>query len=109
LSYAAGTTQATKKRDGRYEGSSRNEFDATGPIEAKVLEEVLRRFSAVLDLTEGGQTIRTTGEHPFSDTANGCPPTSCKSATGSCARTARRLPDHRAVMVGEFDRWQGQG
>ena len=44
---------------------SRDEWNPAAPVEAKVVEEVFRRFARVLDLRVGGQTIRTTGEHPF--------------------------------------------
>ena len=44
---------------------SRSEFDPSGPIEAKVVEEVFVRVSPVLDLRVRGRTITTTGEHPF--------------------------------------------
>jgi hypothetical protein len=44
---------------------SRSEFDPTGPVEAKVVEEVFVRTAPVLHLRVGGRTITTTGEHPF--------------------------------------------
>ena len=44
---------------------SRDEHDATGPVEAKVIEEVFRRFGQVMWLTVAGQRIGTTSEHPF--------------------------------------------
>ncbi|WP_162668091.1 polymorphic toxin-type HINT domain-containing protein [Gemmata massiliana] len=44
---------------------SRDEFDPSGPVEAKVIEEVFVRTAPVLDLRVVGQTIATTGEHPF--------------------------------------------
>lgn len=44
---------------------ARSEWDPSGPIEAKVVEEVFERFSEVLHLHVAGQVIRTTGEHPF--------------------------------------------
>jgi len=44
---------------------SRSEFDPSGPIEAKVVEELFVTVSPVLDLRVGGQTITTTGGHPF--------------------------------------------
>ena len=36
------------------------ELDPAAPVEAKVVEEVFRRFARVLDLRVGGQLIRTT-------------------------------------------------
>jgi hypothetical protein len=44
---------------------SRSEFDASGAIEAKRVEEVFERFAGVLHLHVTGQVIRTTHEHPF--------------------------------------------
>ena len=44
---------------------TRDEWNPTAPVEAKVVEEVFRRFARVLDLRVAGQSIRTTGEHPF--------------------------------------------
>ena len=42
-----------------------SEYDAAGPIEAKVVEEVFERFAGIQHLHAGGQVIRTTFEHPF--------------------------------------------
>src|SRR5262245_55105348 len=44
---------------------SRSEFDATGPIELKEVEEVFIRVAPVINVHVGGQIIRTTREHPF--------------------------------------------
>jgi hypothetical protein len=44
---------------------SRSEHDPSGPIEAKVVEEVFERFAGVYNLHIGGQVIGTSGEHPF--------------------------------------------
>ena len=44
---------------------SRDEWNPATPVEAKVVEEVFQRFARVLDLRVAGQSIRTTGEHPF--------------------------------------------
>jgi hypothetical protein len=44
---------------------SRDEHDVNGPVEAKMVEEVFKRYAQVLEITVNGQTIRTTGEHPF--------------------------------------------
>jgi hypothetical protein len=44
---------------------SRDEHDPSGPIEAKVVEEVFERFAGVYNLHIGGQVIGTSGEHPF--------------------------------------------
>ena len=44
---------------------SRNEFDPSGPIEVKMVEETFTRFAPVLHLHVGGEIIRATGEHPF--------------------------------------------
>jgi hypothetical protein len=45
---------------------SRDEHDADGPVEAKVVEEVFVREGLVTNLTVNGRVIRTTFEHPFS-------------------------------------------
>jgi hypothetical protein len=44
---------------------ARNEFDPSGPIEAKVVDEVFARFSEIIHFHVGGEVIRTTSEHPF--------------------------------------------
>ena len=44
---------------------SRDEFDSTGAIEAKVVEEIFVHQALAWHLHVGGQTIRTTAEHPF--------------------------------------------
>ena len=44
---------------------SRDEHRPDGPIEAKAVEQVFRRFTEVIHLHVGGQVIRTTDEHPF--------------------------------------------
>jgi hypothetical protein len=44
---------------------SRSQDDPEGPIEVKVVEETFVRVAPVLHLRVNGQTIRTTGEHPF--------------------------------------------
>jgi Pretoxin HINT domain len=44
---------------------SRSEHNSSGPIEAKVVEEVFKRFAPVLNLHVNGQVIATTAEHPF--------------------------------------------
>ncbi|MEZ6141284.1 MAG: polymorphic toxin-type HINT domain-containing protein [Zavarzinella sp.] len=44
---------------------SRNEYDLTALIEAKVVEEVFVRNSPILSIHVHGQVINTTGEHPF--------------------------------------------
>jgi hypothetical protein len=44
---------------------SRDEWNPAAPVEAKVVEEVFRRFARVLDLRVASELIRTTGEHPF--------------------------------------------
>ncbi|HYH66562.1 MAG TPA: polymorphic toxin-type HINT domain-containing protein, partial [Urbifossiella sp.] len=44
---------------------SRDEFDADGPVTAKLVEEVFVREGLVWNLHVGGQVIRTTAEHPF--------------------------------------------
>ncbi|WP_162657065.1 hypothetical protein [Tuwongella immobilis] len=44
---------------------SRDEHDPHAPIEARVIEEIFTRYTRVLHLTVAGETIRTTGEHPF--------------------------------------------
>ena len=44
---------------------ARDEFDPTGPVEPKLVEEVFVYESQVLYMTIGGQRIGTTSEHPF--------------------------------------------
>lgn len=44
---------------------ARDEYDPTGPVEEKLVEEVFVYESQVLYLTVGGQRIGTTSEHPF--------------------------------------------
>jgi hypothetical protein len=44
---------------------SRNEWDPSGPVEAKMVEEVFTGTSGVVDLHVGGEVIRTTAEHLF--------------------------------------------
>jgi hypothetical protein len=44
---------------------SRDEHNCEGPVEAKVVEEVFVRAGSLWRLDVNGQTIRTTGEHPF--------------------------------------------
>jgi RHS repeat-associated protein len=44
---------------------SRSEFDPTGPVEVKIVEDVFVRTGRILHLHVGGQVIRTTAEHPF--------------------------------------------
>ncbi|MGL4424338.1 MAG: polymorphic toxin-type HINT domain-containing protein, partial [Gemmataceae bacterium] len=44
---------------------SRDEHDANGEVQYKVVEEVFQRFSSIWELRAGGQLILTTGEHPF--------------------------------------------
>jgi len=44
---------------------SRDEHDPTGPVVAKLVEEVFVRSGLVWHVHVGGQVIRTTAEHPF--------------------------------------------
>jgi hypothetical protein len=44
---------------------SRNEFDPTGPLELKEVQEVFTRVALVCNVHVAGQVIRTTVEHPF--------------------------------------------
>jgi hypothetical protein len=44
---------------------SKNEFDPTGPIELKEVEEVFVRVAPVVNVHVADQIIRTTAEHPF--------------------------------------------
>ena len=44
---------------------SRDEHNANGPVEAKVVEELFVRFGQVMWLTVAGRRIGTTSEHPF--------------------------------------------
>ncbi|VTU01421.1 na-ca exchanger integrin-beta4 : Outer membrane adhesin like proteiin OS=Anabaena cylindrica (strain ATCC 27899 / PCC 7122) GN=Anacy_4636 PE=4 SV=1: Cna_B: PKD: Calx-beta: Calx-beta: PT-HINT: DUF2431 [Gemmataceae bacterium] len=53
---------------------SRSEFDPSGPVEAKVVEEVFIRTGRVLNLHVGGQVIGTTYEHPFFEQGRGWVP-----------------------------------
>ena len=41
------------------------EDDPDGPVTARRVEEVFQRIGRVVELCVGGQTIRTTHEHPF--------------------------------------------
>ena len=45
--------------------ASRSEFDPSGPIEYKEVEEVFIRVSPILNVHVAGQVIETTPEHPF--------------------------------------------
>ena len=44
---------------------SRNDADPSGPVEAKVVEELFVTVAPVLELRIEGRTITTTGGHPF--------------------------------------------
>ena len=44
---------------------SRDEFDPTGPIELKEVEDVFTRVAPIWNVHVAGQTLRTTAEHPF--------------------------------------------
>ncbi|MEZ6143372.1 MAG: polymorphic toxin-type HINT domain-containing protein [Zavarzinella sp.] len=44
---------------------SRDEFNVTGPVEARAVEEVFVKLAPILNEHVRGQIIRTTGEHPF--------------------------------------------
>jgi RHS repeat-associated protein len=44
---------------------SRDEYGPDGPVAVKAVEEVFVRFGQVWEMRVNGQTIRTTGEHPF--------------------------------------------
>ncbi len=44
---------------------SRNEFDPTGPIELKEVEDVFTRVAPIWNVHVAGQTLRTTAEHTF--------------------------------------------
>jgi Pretoxin HINT domain len=44
---------------------SRAEDDPDGPVEIKLVKEVYVRFGCIMDLSVGGQVIKTTVEHPF--------------------------------------------
>ena len=44
---------------------ARSEFDPDGPLELKRVEEKFVRTAVVMELIVGGQTIKTTAEHPF--------------------------------------------
>jgi hypothetical protein len=44
---------------------ARSEFDAEGPLELKRVEEKFVRTAVVMELVVGGQSIKTTAEHPF--------------------------------------------
>jgi RHS repeat-associated protein len=44
---------------------SRDEFDPTGDVVSKLVEEVFRRSAKMLSIRVGNRTIRTTDEHPF--------------------------------------------
>jgi hypothetical protein len=43
----------------------RDENDSMGPVESKLVGEIFVKQGLVLELTIGGQIIRTTAEHPF--------------------------------------------
>jgi hypothetical protein len=44
---------------------SRDQWDETGEIAAKIVEEVFERYTTVIVVRADGRDIRTTGEHPF--------------------------------------------
>ena len=44
---------------------SRYEHDSAGAVEAKIVEEVFRRYACIWELRLGGQVVRTTADHPF--------------------------------------------
>ncbi len=44
---------------------SRDEFDSTGPVELKKVEEVFVRVAPIWQVDVAGQRLRTTAEHPF--------------------------------------------
>jgi hypothetical protein len=44
---------------------SRDEYDPTGAVVGKVVEEVFVRLAAIWELLIGGRVIGTSGEHPF--------------------------------------------
>jgi hypothetical protein len=44
---------------------SRNEFDPSGPLELKEVQEVFTRVALINNVHVAGQVIRTTVEHPF--------------------------------------------
>jgi Pretoxin HINT domain len=44
---------------------SRDEWNPSAAVEAKVVEDVFTRFAGILHLHLGGQVIGTSGEHPF--------------------------------------------
>jgi hypothetical protein len=50
---------------------SRSEHNVEGPVGPKVIEETFAGQSEVLQLSIGGQTIRTTPEHPFYEMEKG--------------------------------------
>ena len=50
---------------------SRSEADPGGPVEARAVERVFERYSAIIDLSVAGHVIQTTGEHPFYVRARG--------------------------------------
>ena len=50
---------------------SRNEHDANGPLETKIVEEVFRRTACIWHLHVNGQGIRNTTEHPFFEKTKG--------------------------------------
>jgi hypothetical protein len=50
---------------------ARSEFDPTGPLELKRIEEKFVRTAAVMELVIGGRSIKTTAEHPFYVPAQG--------------------------------------
>lgn len=70
--FAAGTKLLTEEGYRRVEETleddhvgSRDEHDPQGPLVYKRVEEVFTRAAMILELQIGGQTIKTTGEHPF--------------------------------------------
>lgn len=75
---------------------SRDEFDPSGAIEAKVVEEVFVRFAGVYNLHIGGQVIGTSGEHPFYVVGRGWTP-ACELRPGDRIATA----DGVGVLVEE--------
>jgi len=51
--------------------SSRDQWDESGAVVAKIVEEVFVRFAGVLTLRVDRRDIRTTHEHPFFVTGKG--------------------------------------
>jgi len=78
---------------------SRDQWDAGGSAEPRVVDEVFERFAGVYDLRVGGRVISTTGEHPFFAVGRGWTP-------ANELRVGDRLAcaDGTTVAVGEvFD------